>query len=385
MTTFALSIKKQNIKQQEVQNKMHTFPFHKWMEKQSRQENLIYLVLWAMLFVAPLLSMYVHSVSDQNFVFEWSDLWIVWPTFLVFLVLFLIHNFLLAPLLIYQQRRSLYFSIVTVIVVLFSVYQCTTKPRDFRPDFPKQEMRHEGPHHPHKHPPIFIGQHDVIAVFILVLMFGMNVGIKGYFKHRGDQKKMKRLEHQNLEQQLEYLKYQINPHFFMNTLNNIHALVDIDPEKAKSTIVELSKMMRFILYEGDKHGVPLTREFEFIRTYLSLMRLRYTDKVKITVELPTEVPDKTVPPLMLISFIENAFKHGISYQRDSFIDIHVSVEQQRLRFLCHNSKADKPNQEKGGVGLANVRQRLQLLYDNNFTLNIQDNPDTYHVELTIPL
>ena len=385
MTTFALSIKKQNIKQQEVQNKMHTFPFHKWMEKQSRQENLIYLVLWAMLFVAPLLSMYVHSVSDQNFVFEWSDLWIVWPTFLVFLVLFLIHNFLLAPLLIYQQRRSLYFSIVTVIVVLFSVYQCTTKPRDFRPDFPKQEMRHEGPHHPHKHPPVFIGQHDVIAVFILVLMFGMNVGIKGYFKHRGDQKKMKRLEHQNLEQQLEYLKYQINPHFFMNTLNNIHALVDIDPEKAKSTIVELSKMMRFILYEGDKHGVPLTREFEFIRTYLSLMRLRYTDKVKITVELPTEVPDKTVPPLMLISFIENAFKHGISYQRDSFIDIHVSVEQQRLRFLCHNSKADKPNQEKGGVGLANVRQRLQLLYDNNFTLNIQDNPDTYHVELTIPL
>ena len=385
MTTFALSIKKQNIKQQEVQNKMHTFPFHKWMEKQSRQENLIYLVLWAMLFVAPLLSMYVHSVSDQNFVFEWSDLWIVWPTFLVFLVLFLVHNFLLAPLLVYQQRRSLYFSIVTVIVVLFSVYQCTTKPRDFRPDFPKQEMRHEGPHHPHKHPPIFIGQHDVIAVFILVLMFGMNVGIKGYFKHRGDQKKMKRLEHQNLEQQLEYLKYQINPHFFMNTLNNIHALVDIDPEKAKSTIVELSKMMRFILYEGDKHGVPLTREFEFIRTYLSLMRLRYTDKVKITVELPTEVPDKTVPPLMLISFIENAFKHGISYQRDSFIDIHVSVEQQRLRFLCHNSKADKPNQEKGGVGLANVRQRLQLLYDNNFTLNIQDNPDTYHVELTIPL
>ena len=364
---------------------MHTFPFHKWMEKQSRQENLIYLVLWAMLFVAPLLSMYVHSVSDQNFVFEWSDLWIVWPTFLVFLVLFLIHNFLLAPLLVYQQRRSLYFSTVTVIVVLFSVYQCTTKPRDFRPDFPKQEMRHEGPHHPHKHPPIFIGQHDVIAVFILVLMFGMNVGIKGYFKHRGDQKKMKRLEHQNLEQQLEYLKYQINPHFFMNTLNNIHALVDIDPEKAKSTIVELSKMMRFILYEGDKHGVPLTREFEFIRTYLSLMRLRYTDKVKITVELPTEVPDKTVPPLMLISFIENAFKHGISYQRDSFIDIHVSVEQQRLRFLCHNSKADKPNQEKGGVGLANVRQRLQLLYDNNFTLNIQDDTDTYHVELTIPL
>ena len=87
----------------------------------------------------------------------------------------------------------------------------------------------------------------------------------------------------------------------MNTLNNIHALVDIDPEKAKDTILELSKMMRFILYEGDKKGVPLSKEFEFIRTYIQLMKLRYTDKVKITVDLPSEAPDKVVPPLMLIS------------------------------------------------------------------------------------
>jgi LytS/YehU family sensor histidine kinase len=171
----------------------------------------------------------------------------------------------------------------------------------------------------------------------------------------------------------------------MNTLNNIHALVDIDPEKAKDTILELSKMMRFVLYEGNKHGVPLNREFDFIRNYITLMRLRYTDKVKITVELPTETPDKLVPPLMLITFIENAFKHGISYQHESFIDVKVGIEHERLRFQCRNSKADKPNQEKGGVGLANVKQRLHLLYDNNFTLHIQDEPDIYNVELTIPL
>ena len=144
-------------------------------------------------------------------------------------------------------------------------------------------------------------------------------------------------------------------------------------------------MMRFVLYEGDKKGVPLSREFEFIRTYINLMRLRYTDKVKISVELPDEVPDRTIPPLMLISFIENAFKHGISYQHESFIDIKVGVEHERLRFSCRNSKADKPNQEKGGVGLANVKQRLHLLYDNNFTLNIQDEADIYNVELSIPL
>ena len=193
------------------------------------------------------------------------------------------------------------------------------------------------------------------------------------------------LEKENLEQQLEYLKYQINPHFFMNTLNNIHALVDIDPEKAKDTILELSKMMRFVLYEGDKKGVPITREFDFIRNYITLMRLRYTDKVEVKVELPAETPDYELPPLMLITFIENAFKHGISYQHDSFIHVKAGIEGNKLRFSCRNSKADRPNEEKGGVGLANVKQRLNLIYGTNYTLNIQDEPDTYNVELEIPL
>lgn len=112
----------------------------------------------------------------------------------------------------------------------------------------------------------------------------------------------------------------------MNTLNNIHALVDIDPEKAKDTILELSKMMRFVLYEGDKKGVPITREFDFIRNYVTLMKLRYTDKVEVKVELPAEVPDYELPPLMLITFIENAFKHGISYQHASFIHVKAGIE-----------------------------------------------------------
>ena len=176
----------------------------------------------------------------------------------------------------------------------------------------------------------------------------------------------------------------------MNTLNNIHALVDIDPSKAQETIRELSKMMRFVLYEGDKSGVPLTKEFEFVRTYTKLMQLRYSDKVRITVDVPDEAPDVTIPPLMLISFIENAFKHGISYQHDSFIDIKVVLRNPlpdvtHLCFTCSNSKAERPNQEKGGVGLANVKKRLDLLYDKNYTLKIKDEADIYIVELILPL
>ena len=390
-----------------------------WMQHQSRQENMVYWALWGLLFVTPLLSLYVRTVNNTELTFDWQEVLIVWRQYAIYLLLFLLHNYVLAPILIYRQKRLLYSSLVACMLGAFVFYQCQSQHEQMMPhermhDGPPEEdfFDHEPPpieedapdmvpnekaiqHHPKgeradrkpmgkRHPGMF-GQHEIVGLIILVLMFGMNLGIKLYFKTRGDQKKLIALEKENLEQQLEYLKYQINPHFFMNTLNNIHALVDIDPEKAKDTILELSKMMRFVLYEGNKHGVPLNREFDFIRNYITLMRLRYTDKVKITVELPTETPDKLVPPLMLITFIENAFKHGISYQHESFIEVKVEIEQEQLRFLCRNSKADKPNQEKGGVGLANVKQRLHLLYDNNFTLNIQDEPDIYNVELTIPL
>ena len=365
------------------------------MEQSSRQENILYLVLWAILFVSPILSMYISIVSGDRSGFDWHDLWFVWQKFLVFLGLFLAHNFLLAPILINRHRRWQYFSLMAVIVACFVLYQCSTRPERPRPmhEPMEQRMPHgeppmkqeaHGPRHSHMRPPAIVGEHDIVATVILILMFGVNLGVKGYFKSRNDQRKLAELEKQNMEQQLEYLKYQISPHFFMNTLNNIHALVDIDPVKAQETILELSKMMRFILYEGDKNGVPLSREMEFIRTYINLMRLRYTDKVTISVDLPAEVPDKTIPPLMLISFIENAFKHGISYQHPSYIYIKVDIGSE-LTFVCQNSKAEKPNQEKGGMGLQNVRQRLRLIYDDNFTLNIQDNPDAYEVELIIPL
>ena len=383
------------------------------MKNQSRQENLAYLVTWSMLFATPVLSLYLRTTNDPYLEFNWGEVFFVWGRFSIFLLLFLIHNFLLAPLLIHQNKRKLYASIMTALIAVFIVFQCTNRPNfgkreGFRPhkmeqreDFPpkfeefdgfhQRGPRHEGEKMGRRHtPPLFVGEHDVLSIAVLLLMFGANLGTKYYFRSRRDQRKLEELEKQNLEQQLEYLKYQINPHFFMNTLNNIHALVDIDPSKAQETIRELSKMMRFVLYEGDKSGVPLTKEFEFIRNYTKLMQLRYSDKVKITVDIPEEAPDVTIPPLMLISFIENAFKHGISYQHDSFIEIKLEIStpsplSSNLLFTCRNSKAEVPNQEKGGVGLANVKKRLDLLYDKSYTLEIKDEADIYIVELKLPL
>ena len=406
--------------------------------KQSRQENLIYLVVWGLLFAAPLLSFYVRTMSDTDLVFDWAEVFLVWRKFAVYLLLFLIHNFFLAPLLVHQRKRMVYFATVGALLVAFSAYQCSHRPEGNRfhqhptpithhpsphqmerperpeapdpgmerpdapehwdhPDAPQPPQAHDRPmrQHEFRHdgPPPIMGERDIMAVLVLILMLGANLGIKSYFRSRDDRKRLAELEHQNLEQQLEYLRYQINPHFFMNTLNNIHALVDIDPEKAKDTILELSKMMRFVLYEGNKQGVPLSRELEFIRHYIALMQLRYTDKVRIDVSLPVEVSDRQIPPLILITFIENAFKHGVSYQHESFVEVKVSVEDSYLHFECRNSKAQHPtpntrhphDDEKGGVGLANVRKRLNLLYSKNYMLSIHDVDDVYSVELNIPL
>ena len=375
---------------------------YKMMKNQQKYENLTYLALWSLLFIAPVLSLYIRSTNDTQLAFSWLEVLMVWRKLLFFFAAFLVHNYLLAPLLVYRGRRWTYFALVAVMVAAFAVWQCSTRPNERRfgpvpteqgvPPRPFDDMENE-PREPRepkphfrKHAPVMLGQHDVVSVIVLILMLGMNLGVKLYFKQRRDQQQLAELEKQNLERQLEYLRYQINPHFFMNTLNNIHALVDIDPEKAKHTILELSKMMRFVLYEGNKKTVPLSAELGFLQNYITLMSLRYTDNVQITVSLPSAPAGSEVPPLLFVTFVENAFKHGISYQQQSFVEVGATIENGMLTFQCRNSKQPTASsQQPGGVGLRNIRERLELIYGNRYTLNINDNINTYHIELTIPL
>ena len=403
-------------------------------------EHLIYIALWAILFIAPLVSIYVRSTHDAKYVFLWDDVFMVWHIYLVYLVVFLIHNFALAPMLVNKHRKLSYFVGVACLLPVFVCYQCQSRPagggprpgmemmggdpgrmghrpprmpgdsihrpHEFNPEHRGEMERHgEGRmmdrHHDHR-PPIGIGLSHLFQLVVMILMLGMNLGVKLYFKNLEDQKEMRELESRSLSQQLAYLKYQINPHFYMNTLNNIHALVDIDPERAKETILILSRIMRYVLYEADKHLVPVGREVEFLMNYIHLMKLRYTDKVSITTDIPAEMPDAEIPPLVFITFVENAFKHGVSYKQQSFVDIHLQFSDGRLRFNCRNSKPvileergkrkeesgerkEEREKKNGGVGLANVKQRLDIIYDNDYTLDIQDNADTYEVLLLLPI
>ena len=166
-------------------------------------------------------------------------------------------------------------------------------------------------------------------------MLAANLGMKFFFHEQNERERMRQLERDNLTYQLEYLRYQINPHFFMNTLNNIHALVDIDPERAKSCIVELSKLMRHILYDSDKPVIPIAQELDYLDNYMSLMRIRYPEDARIEFSRPDATGDSEVPPLVFASFVENAFKHGPGTSKDAFVRFSVREDGGRESADAH--------------------------------------------------
>lgn len=381
-----------------------------------RKEHIIYSTIWAMLYASPVINIYTRMAGNPRITFSWTEILHAWEYTSTWIVMFTIHNFLLLPILLKKRKTGTYLCLSFLILLtgMFITYlnrpmhknqYKTRMEAEWKADSLAYERvaavrlgdgRYCSPQNPMRRKPLdyqpidplpMLGPGELVAFFGGLLLMGMNLGVKLYFMSQRDRERQKIIDQRNLEQQMEYLKYQVNPHFFMNTLNNIHALVDIDPERAKTTIVELSKMMRHILYEGSKKHISLTREVEFLNLYVQLMRLRYTRKVHINVDVPPQLPELKLPPLMLIIFVENAFKHGISYREESFIDIKLRVENKRLLFSCCNSKPTQVQRtnEKGGMGLQNVRQRLELLYDDDYTLDINDGEKTYEVKLDIPM
>lgn len=385
---------------------MYTFALLKTTKMNYRKEHIIYTLLWIVLYLSPVMSMYMRMSTNPHIDFSWNDIFNAWKFNTVWLVLFAIHNFLLAPILILKRRTWLYtgLAVSLLAVAMCTLYamrpnhhkrppkplppaeyvECTkcdyNRPYSNNPERRKPEMRMFSPM------PL-LGPGEMVAVFGGLLLMGMNLGVKLYFRSQEDAKVLTQIEKHALERQLQYLKYQVNPHFFMNTLNNIHALVDIDPERAKTSIVELSKLMRYVLYEGNNKLTPLSREVQFLRNYVQLMSMRYTGNVSISLDAPEVLPDLSLPPLLLVIFVENAFKHGISYRTKSFVEISLQPHGDRLMFSCRNSRPEIKHDEnmKGGVGLSNVRRRLDLLFPDDYTLDIKETEDIYTVKLEIPL
>lgn len=198
------------------------------------------------------------------------------------------------------------------------------------------------------------------------------------------------LENQTMQSELRFLKSQINPHFLFNTLNNLYALTLKKSDDAPEIVIKLSEMMRYMLYDCNEKQVPLSKEISYIQNYLDLEKLRQSKNTDIRFEVSGEVSDQQIAPLMFIPFLENSFKHGLTHSlANSFVHIHLQVQGPHIAFSIENTKPDtKPLQEgkrSGGIGLVNVRRRLQLLYPGRYELSIKDNPNTYAVTLEMEL
>ncbi len=395
------------------------------MEKAKRRqailENLIYGIIWLVVLVLPV---FMYSQSGTVY---WSRIFSFWIRILPFFVLFVVNNYVLVPCFLTRKRWWLYFASLAVLLFLFfsviqpSVVRRYLMPKDMeyammmhermdadstfmppwlRGEMDRREMPPQGERGEHmggRRPPergmppggpvlkmpvrMSMMLNDWLVAILIV---GFNIAIRYMFKSIRDERQIKELEATTLQAELNYLKAQINPHFFMNTLNNIHALVDIDGEKAKETVIELSKIMRYVLYEADQQGIQLSKEIQFIENYVSLMRIRFSDEIDIVMEFPDPVPDVKIPPMMLVTLIENAFKHGISYRRDSYIHTRLTVLDDRITYTVENSLGEKGS-EKPGVGMENMRKRLNLLYGGRYTLDARQTLEKYTVTLTIPV
>lgn len=201
-----------------------------------------------------------------------------------------------------------------------------------------------------------------------------------------------KLERDNLELELNFLKSQVNPHFLFNTLNNIYQLLEIDHDMGREMVVRLSALMRYTLYDSKSDYLSLSKEINFIKDYLELMRLRYDQSVSIKTDFPRIKEPYKISPLILIPFVENAFKHGPDRSRmATFISIIMKMENNTLFLTVENSvdgkskkKADFYN-DVGGVGLANVKRRLDLNYKNNYKLEVDNPKGKYIVRLSLLL
>ena len=233
------------------------------------------------------------------------------------------------------------------------------------------------------------GYFDVVGLLITLLVLGIATAITVVQHWQQEARLRERLDQQRVEAELSLLKAQINPHFFLNTLNNIYSLTLIDGERARAALHRLSRMMRYVLYDTAGGAALLSQEVAFIQDYITLMQLRLTDRVQVIFEHPEPVREVLIVPMLLLPFVENAFKHGVAATAPSrlFIGLRQPTPQQ-LILEVRNPLFAKPSTDlagSNGIGLANTRRRLDLLYPGRYALRVleQTPQNEFVVELSL--
>lgn len=384
-----------------------------WSLRKRTVEYVIYILFWGVLLLSPLLGAFIKYAfyGDNAFLPTTGELLAFWGFLLPAIILFFINNNILMPFLLNKERgRHLVLYLLCIVVVSAIVFVAFpvdkpvfSEPQgvpadgmlpplfDVPPIAPDMEPLPPTPFDGERRVWMFFTHPRNIRVLLTLFVLVFNICVRLFFFTIRRDESIKELEKEKLRSELEYLKYQINPHFFMNSLNNIHALIDIDKVKAQKTVVELSNMMRYVLYDKSSTFVPMEKEVKFLGSYIDLMRLRYTDKLEIKTDFSTEPQGIYVPSLLFMQFLENAFKHGVTYKKKSLIEVSLKADETvgNVIFTCRNTLPESPNttvvRTGSGIGVENARKRLELLYSGKAQLYISNTGEWYNVELKIPI
>jgi sensor histidine kinase YesM len=225
----------------------------------------------------------------------------------------------------------------------------------------------------------------VIEILIYIFVIAISIAYKMTQSWYIAQAERKELERTHSEAELKNLKSQLNPHFLFNTLNNIYSLIDISPARAQEVVHELSRLLRYVLYDSTQLMVTIEKDMDFIRNYVELMRIRLSGHVSVNTSLTCSSPDIPVAPLLFIALIENALKHGVSNGKPSFIRIEINASGEAIDCRICNSYFPKNENDKSGsgIGLSNLRRRLDLLYPGSHTFTYGREGDEYRCELKL--
>ena len=291
--------------------------------------------------------------------------------------------YFLVPRLLFRNRYgkyflSVFFIITSLFLLLILVISC------FSPEFSSEELMEET-----GIPSMGILEYMksyLSFIFLYGSFLGASTAIKLFQRWIIDKSRIYELEKNTIQSELEQLKNQITPHFLFNMLNNTNVLINTEPETASRVILMLSDLLRYQLYDSTRPAVLLTSDILFLTDFLELEKIR-RDRFSFSISNDSDIPNLFVPPMLFIPFVENAVKHSAGGIGCSYVHVTFRIIGNSLRFSCINSIPDIPNNSKtaGGIGLANVKRRLELLYGADFSLEINEKENSYHVNLQLKL
>lgn len=335
---------------------------------------VLHVVLWLLVFLWPLLSLNDSSQFYRIIIRNWL------PTLCILLV-FYFNYFVLVDWFFFKNKKNLFFVLnVLLVIAAFIVIKFIT------PLFNIEDTT-RGIERVRRINGLRRGVlPNIQYVFPMVLSIGMCLGIKINKRWNTNALQLEKIKQSQLDSEIKYLRHQIQPHFLFNTLNNIYSLIDSAPKTAKTSVHSLSKMMRYLLHEAVTDRVPLSKEIDFIERYIKLMQLRTSNNLTLKKEFPVINQPIQIAPLLLITFIENAFKHGIHATQKSYILISLTINNNELCYTVKNSSfPEKSKVTDSGVGLNNFKKRLELLYNTKFELTEYNEKDIHIAKLVLNL